>query len=245
MMLSLILIDIKPKEFKVWHSNYYIVSMKHKVKQNIKILIHNCLFLIVFASVCVVEGQTETTKTKLGVAYGSGSQNRFPFDLKDYSHDIIFYKLLFNYKFKKKGKWTFEFTGEPSYNVVEHQLLNASFIKPTDGDDFMEKRALFTQKRTIKEYVLNLGIIARYTIYKNFSGYAMGSVGPMTADKATERLAKGFAFSDVFGLGMSYDIKSIRLDFRYSVRHTSNLEMKEPNNGHNTTNTEFSVLFNL
>ena len=67
----------------------------------------------------------------------------------------------------------------------------------------------------------------------------------MFSDKATERLAKGFAFSDIFGLGLSYEINKLQLDFRYSVRHTSNLELKQPNGGHNTTNTEFSVLLNL
>jgi hypothetical protein len=64
----------------------------------------------------------------------------------------------------------------------------------------------------------------------------------MIADKASERLAKGFAFSDVFGLGMAYQLGNIQFGYRYSVRHTSNLEMKKPNNGHNTTNMEFSVL---
>ena len=77
------------------------------------------------------------------------------------------------------------------------------------------------------------------------STYAIGGTGPMHSDKATERLAKGFAFSDIFGLGLSYELKKLLFDFRYSVRHTSNLELKQPNGGHNTTNTEFSVLFKL
>jgi len=67
----------------------------------------------------------------------------------------------------------------------------------------------------------------------------------MIANKRTERLASGFAFSDVFGIGISFDINNLRLDFRYSVGHTSNLEMEQPNNGHNTTNTEFAILLNL
>lgn len=189
--------------------------------------------------------QIDKERIKVGFSYGAGSQNRFPFNSKNYSHNITFYKACFNYAFKEEKKWSFEFIAEPSYNIVEHKLLNKWFIKPTDGRDYLEKRDLYTQKRIIKEYVLNLGLIARYKLYKSFSGYAVGSVGPMLADKSTERLARGFAFSDVFGLGLFYDIGNIRLDFRYSVRHTSNFEMKAPNSGHNTTNIEFSILFGL
>lgn len=207
-------------------------------------LIIKCIFaVLICCNLC--NSQIKREKIKIGLSYGSGSQNRFPFDLKDYTHTTTFYKAHFNYTFKEKKKWAFEFTAEPSYNIVEHQLLNKWFIKPTDGDNYLEKRDLYTQKRTFREYVLNLGLIARYPFYKSFSAYAVGSVGPMISDGATERLARGFAFSDVFGLGLSYDVGRVRLDFRYSVRHTSNLETKHPNNGHNTTNTEFSILFNL
>ena len=188
--------------------------------------------------------QFKKENLKIGVSYGTGSQNKFPFNLASYSHTVTFYKGVVNYKLSEKGRWTFETNIEPSYNVAEHQLLNKYFIKPTDPD-YQEKQDLFTQKRTIKEYVLNCGLIARYTIYKSVSAYVLGSVGPMISDKETERLAKGFAFSDIFGLGVSYGIDNIQLDARCSVRHTSNLEMKQPNNGHNTTNIEFSILYNL
>lgn len=208
------------------------------------------LFSLFIVSVFVVNSfvghaQIKKEHLKLGFTYGTGSQNRFPFDLKDYTHEVTFYKAQINYLLKQKRKWAFEFNLEPSYNVVEHQLLNKWFVKQEDAENFEELRELYTQKRTIKEYVLNLGLIARYSIYKNISMYAIASVGPMIADKPTERLAKGFAFSDVFGLGFSYKINTIQLDFRYSYRHTSSLELQQPNNGHNTTNTEISVLFGL
>jgi hypothetical protein len=189
--------------------------------------------------------QIKKENIKLGITYGTGSQNKFPFNLKDYSHDVTFYKAQINYKLKQKNNWTYEFNLEPSYNVAEHQLLNKWFIKPSDAENYEALRVFHTQKRTIHEYVLNLGLIVRYSIYEGFSTYAIGSVGPMIADKATERLAKGYAFSDVFGLGLSYKFSKLQLDYRYSVRHTSNLEMKKPNNGHNTTNMEFSVLFSI
>ena len=188
--------------------------------------------------------QLKKENFKVGISYGTGSQNKYPFNLSSYTHTVTFYKAVVNYKFSERGRWTFETNLEPSYNIAEHQLLNKYFIKPT-YPDYLEKQALFTQKRTIREYVVNAGMIARFRIYKTASIYALGSVGPMYTDKETERLAKGFAFSDIFGLGLSYGIDRIRLDARCSVRHTSNLNTQRPNNGHNTTNIEFSVLYNL
>ncbi|MDG1729893.1 MAG: acyloxyacyl hydrolase [Algibacter sp.] len=189
--------------------------------------------------------QIKKENLKWGFTYGTGSQNKFPFDAKDYSHEVDFYKIQINYRFKDKQKWAFEVNLEPSYNVVHHQLLNRFYVKPSDADNYQELTELYMQKRTIKEYVLNCGFIVRYKLYKQMSTYAIGSVGPMVSDKATERLAKGFAFSDIFGLGLSYEINKVQFDFRYSVRHTSNLELKQPNGGHNTSNAEFSLLFKL
>lgn len=203
------------------------------------------LTLVFMVSSFYLNGQIKKENLKLGLTYGTGSQDKFPFNAKDYTHKVDFYKVQINYRFKDKNKWAFEINLEPSYNVVEHQLLNKFYVKPSDADNYQELRELYTQKRTIKEYVLNCGIIARYKIYKGISCYAIGSLGPMISNKATERLAKGFAFSDIFGLGLSYEINKLQFDFRHSVRHTSNLELKQPNGGHNTTNIEFSVLFKL
>lgn len=189
--------------------------------------------------------QIKKENFKFGINYGSGSQNKFPFNLDYYTHDVDFYKVQVNYLWKNKRKWSFEFNLEPAYYVAEHQLLHKWFVRPEDGDNFLELRDLYTQKRTIKEYVLNLGLLARYKIGNKLSVYSVGSVGPMVSDKATERLAKGFAFSDVLGFGTSYKVGQVLLDLRYSVRHTSNFEMKKPNSGHNTVNIEFGVLFGL
>lgn len=212
------------------------------MKQKITICFFTALFLI---SSFVGYAQIKKENLKFGFTYGTGSQSKYPFNDNDYTHEVTFYKTQINYRFKDKQKWAFEINLEPSFNVVKHQLLNRFYIKPSDAENYMELTELYLQNRTIKEYVLNCGFIARYKIYNGISTYAIGSLGPMISDKATERLAKGFAFSDIFGLGLSYEINNLHLDFRYSVRHTSNLEMKQPNGGHNTTNAECSVLFKL
>ncbi len=200
---------------------------------------------LLFFNTRSINAQIKKENIKLGFTYGTGAQDKFPFNADDYTHEVDFYKIQINYRFKDKRKWAFEVNLEPSFNVVEHQLLNRFYIKPSDSDNYMELTELYMQRRTIKEYVLNLGFITRYKIYKNVSTYAIISVGPMYADKATERLAKGFAFSDIFGLGLSYEINKLQFDLRYSVRHTSNLEFQQPNGGHNTTNMEFSVLLDI
>lgn len=203
------------------------------------------ILILLFSFSISGNAQIKKENIKLGFNYGTGSQNKFPFDLKHYTHEVDFYKIQVNYLWKNKRKWSFEFNVEPAFYVAQHQLLNKWFIKESVGENFQELRDLHTQKRTIKEYVLNLGLLARYKILENFSVYSIGSVGPMISDKATERLAKGFAFSDILAFGTSYKIGTIQLDFRYSLRHTSNFEMKDPNHGHNTTNLEFGILFDL
>ncbi|WP_406683999.1 acyloxyacyl hydrolase [Seonamhaeicola sp. MEBiC1930] len=188
--------------------------------------------------------QLKKENFKLGIAYGQGSQSKFPYFLKDHRHTVVFYKTIVNYRLKQKGRWAYEFQLEPSINIAKHQLLNESLIS-TEIKDYQKLRELHTTKRRITEYVLNCGILVRYRLYKNLSANVIGGVGPMISNKETERLAKGFAFSDVFGLGLSYSISRIVLDFRYSIRHTSNLDFKQPNRGHNTTNIEFGLLFRL
>jgi hypothetical protein len=202
------------------------------------------LIFLIFNSF-ISNAQIKKENFKLGFNYGTGTENAFPFNSKDYDHTVSQYKIQINYVIKEKGKWSYEINIEPSYNIAKHQLLNKFFIKPSSGDDFLERRDLFTQNREIKEYVLNFGFLTRYAIVKKLSVYNLASVGPMLSDKATERLAKGFAFSDILAFGTSYEIGEIVLDVRYSLRHTSNANFKKPNQGHNTMNIEFGMLFEL
>jgi len=206
------------------------------------------ILMIVLLSVFntfISSAQIKKEKLKFGFALGYGTENTYPFNSKDYDHSISYYTIKINYLLKEKGKWSYEVNIEPSFNIAKHQLINKYFIKPSIGDNFLELRELFTQKREIKEYVLNLGLLIRYKIIKNFSVYNLASVGPMISNKSTERLAKGFAFSDILAFGTSYIIDKVQLDIKYSIRHTSNFDFKSPNHGHNTANIEFGVLFKL
>ncbi len=188
--------------------------------------------------------QDNNSKFKIGFNYGFGETNKFPFSTDDYTYDIQFYKIQLNYLWFEKGKFDFEINIEPSYYRSEHQLLNKYFVTP-DDPDYEEKREEFTQLKTMNEYVIGLGFIVRYPIIKPLTVYALGSIGPMYIDTRTERMAKGFAFSDVLSFGLSYKIKSIVFDIRYGVRHVSNAELQQPNSGYNSTNFEFGFLIDL
>jgi hypothetical protein len=73
----------------------------------------------------------------------------------------------------------------------------------------------------------------------------LGSVGPLITDTETERLSKGFAFSDVLAVGLSTKIGTVTFDIRPSLRHVSNAGLNESNAGYNTKNIEFGVSFPL
>ncbi len=65
----------------------------------------------------------------------------------------------------------------------------------------------------------------------------------MITNKETERLAKGFAFSDIFGFGFQYKMDRLVFEIRPGIRHVSNLDFQFPNCGHNSTTIDFGILF--
>jgi hypothetical protein len=212
-----------------------------------KYFLLSSFLLFVLSSKQLFSQETGSDKKilKLGFNYGQGKQETFPFNSPDYTYDAVFYKFQFNYGLFTKGKWIFELNAEPALYVVEHQLLNKYYVRPDWGDDYLEKREEFTQKKTINEYVINFGFLSRYIIFSRFSVYALGSIGPMFSDTDTERMSAGFAFSDIFALGSSYQIKRFLIDFRYSLRHVSNANIRKPNNGYNSANLEFGLTYQI
>jgi len=201
-------------------------------------------FLVFINKVNAQDTIQKNKKIRLGFNYGFGTQQSYPFNSKDYTYDVQFYKIQINYLISKKTKWSFEINVEPSIYFNEHQLLNKYYVQPNE-DDYLKKREEFTKLKPLNEYVLNLGFLARYHVFNNFSTYILGSVGPMYSDTDTERMNAGFAFSDIIALGLSYQINTFFLDFRYSMRHVSNANLSEPNNGYNSMNFEFGLTYQL
>jgi hypothetical protein len=119
-------------------------------------------------------------------------------------------------------------------------MINYWFIPHTveNGDELREK---YMKLKSINEYVLNIGIIYRRNLNNNSSVFAVLNTGPMYIDTDTERLKKGFAFSDVFGLGYNYRIGNISLDAKCMFRHVSNANLQLPNFGLNAVGFEIGV----
>ncbi|MGA9638680.1 acyloxyacyl hydrolase [Flavobacterium sp.] len=173
----------------------------------------------------------------VGLKSGVGKE----FENSNYSFTNKYYKIEIDYLLKKYTSISFEIVVQPEINFGTHQLLNFYFVQPEEAD-YEAKRAEFTQLKNFNQYILNVGFLARKKLFKQLTIFALASVGPMISDVETERLSKGFAFSDVFTLGLSYSFKRIRLDISPSVRHVSNAGLQYSNAGFNTKNIEFGLV---
>lgn len=198
------------------------------------------LLLFFFIGISSVFGQEKISKFAVGAIYGFGNELKNT----DYTYTNRYLKGQLYYSLKKTKHFEFQILVEPEINFATHQLLNFYFITP-DEPDFEEKRARFTKLKDIREYVFHVGFLVRKPISKQFSIYVLGSVGPLITDTETERLSKGFAFSDVFGLGISYKTKFVTFDFRPNLRHNSNAGLQSSNAGFNTLNYDFGIVFPL
>ncbi|MEW5676483.1 acyloxyacyl hydrolase [Flavobacterium enshiense] len=176
----------------------------------------------------------------LGFSYGFGDEIR----RKDYTFRNQFVKMQFDYRFKNGKYLKYAMVVQPELNFGEHQLLNKYFVQP-DEPNYEALREEYTQIKNVREYILNLGLLVRKPLGKSFSVYLLGSIGPMVTDTRTERLSKGFAFSDVIALGFSVKTADAYFDIRPSLRHVSNGGLQSSNAGFNTQNIEICMLFDL
>ena len=207
-----------------------------------------CLSFLFLISMIFQGYSQEAKKEKhlyLGLNYGQATQNTFPLDNRNYTYNNKYFKVQINKLLKQGRNFTYELNIEPSYYRVNHQLLNEDYISPDDNPNYLEEREIFTQERTFNEFALNFGIIMRYEIFNNFSSYVIGSVGPMISAAETERLKKGFAFSDIIGFGFTHRHQKLAFDLRLTFRHNSNANLAQPNAGHNSVGLETGVAFRL
>lgn len=223
---------------------FYAHTYKNKIYKSLP------LFLIaVFSFHSFLYGQDISKRyfiSSLGIHIGSSSQESFLGNDPDYSHDNRFINIQLTHVVKTKGNWSFELLAQPTYYQTTHQLLNLFYIRPDEFENFEELRNRFTQSNDYEEYTLHLGLQIRYNFNNNLSLYTLSAVGPQISTESTERLRKGFTFSDIVGVGTSYRYKRVRWDFRASLRHTSNAQLARPNSGHNSFSIETGVsyLFN-
>jgi hypothetical protein len=199
------------------------------------------LLVIYFLVVSNSYAQEKNRLFRLGVNYGIGKQEIFPFDSPDYSYSVNSYKVLINYPIKKSGVLSYELQLEPGIYLAKHRLLNEYFIQPDQGADYIERRELLKKEKTITEYVLNVEFLVRFSPGGRLSFFILGGIGPMISDTETERLAKGFAFSDIIAFGVACKVGKIMFEIRPGLRHVSNADLKYPNSGHNSSNIDFGI----
>ncbi len=180
-------------------------------------------------------------KLKLGINYGQASQAIFPFDDPNYHYENKSFKIKLDHQFKVKNKWSLEWHLETSYYISKHQLLEKSLNPSHKTVPGSSINNLIPKASTLKEYVINSGIVTRYHLKKGHNIFLMLSIGPMYSDQDTERLKSGFAFSDIGALGFSFKSNKWHFALRLSVRHNSNGGMRQPNLGHNSTGLDGGV----
>lgn len=177
-----------------------------------------------------------------GLIIGYASQNTFIKQESDYTYENRIVKFSNHFNWSKKRKHSWEILIEPSYYRSKHQMINYWFISHTvvNGD---ELRAKFMQPKNINEYALNAGIVYRRFLNLNSSVYATLNSGPMYIDTDTERLKKGFAFSDILSVGYNYKLKNVSFDAKFMFRHASNANLQMPNFGLNSAGFEFGSYY--
>ncbi|WP_313805803.1 acyloxyacyl hydrolase [Flavobacterium sp.] len=188
------------------------------------------VFWFVFQPSFAQEGEKSF---RLGLGFGFGDEIRE----KDYSLANQFVKVHLQRHVKKIKGFDFSVVLEPEINFSRHQLLNLYFVEPHESN-YEALRNEFGKYKTMHQYVLNVGIKVEKAISKSFNIYLLGSVGSMLTDTETERLTKGFAFSDVIALGFSLISDGIHFDLRPSLRHVSNGGLQPSNAGLNSKNLE-------
>lgn len=189
------------------------------------------LRLVLAASILVAFralGQEDDPSWRIGAEFGTGKQQFHPiFHDYSYRHDVTGYKFLLNRRLSPFGTFGWELQIEPSFYAAHQQLLNPYDTSPTT-------RARYTSGEVVREYVVNPGILGRYNPTPRFSLFFLLSVGPAWIDTATERLAKGFAFSDILAGGVGLRFGRALVEFRPGLRHVSNLYTQKPNHGYNS-----------
>jgi hypothetical protein len=195
-----------------------------------------CIALIFIFSITTFYGQNTKGETSIGFHYGFGNEIKN----SNYTYTNHYYKVQVSYLIKETNHFKYELVLQPELNFATHQLLNLYFVTPEESN-YIEKREKFTKLKDIKEYALGIGLCVRKPVSKIANIYVLASIGPMITDTETERLSKGFAFSDVLALGFSLKVDKVIFDVRPSLRHVSNAQLQSSNAGFNTKNIEFGL----
>ena len=203
------------------------------------------LFFILLGSAYAQEKKALVKVLRTGFVYGFSTQNKYIRQDSDYRYSSHIFKFSNHFHLYKKPNYSWEATAEAGYYRSKHEAYNIWHEYFTSATDIEAERARFVPLKNMNEYVLNFGVLYRRNLAENLSAYAQGSIGPMYIDTDTERLKKGFAFSDIFALGINYKFKRFSIDFKTMIRHVSNADLKYPNFGYNAVGFELGSYVEL
>ena len=200
-------------------------------------------FVFIFMTCFSQESVPPKKWLRMGLVYGYSSQNTYIRQDSDYTYESNVFKIPCHFNISTKNKHSWEMLVEPSYYHSQHESLNYWHKFYTSSSNANEFRNKYMRPKNMNEYVLNLGVLYRYKISAKSSIYCSGNTGPMYIDTDTERLKKGFAFSDIFALGANYKVDKLSFDVKCMIRHVSNLNFKYPNFGYNAVGFEFGTFY--
>ncbi|WP_298781463.1 acyloxyacyl hydrolase [uncultured Polaribacter sp.] len=204
------------------------------------------IFLIICLSIFSQNEKKNIIKPiKIGFLYNYGINENFVFDDPDYTYSTNTYKLQAFYKLGSFKKIDFELIVQPQIQFLKHQLINEQFVTPED-ENYLEKRAEFTQVKNMSLLAIEFGFAAKRKISKKLDIQGTISLGFSYIDTRSERLAKGFTFIENFSVGFSYKI--LKYNYLYigtNFGHVSNLDFQKPNDGYNNLGLEIGYSFFL
>jgi hypothetical protein len=198
--------------------------------------INSCFALIFLLFLSEVDAQDASRQMSLGFYCGVGKEIKN----KNYSYSNRYFKFQFCNTIKESKKYKYEFSIQPQVDFAQHQLLNLYYITP-DSSGYLEKREEFGKLKDIRNYSVSFGLIISRSLSEWLSVFVLASVGPMITDTETERLSRGFTFSDVLSLGFSFKIYNAVFEIRPNFSHLSNAGLQKRNGGFNSINLEFGL----
>ena len=96
------------------------------------------------------------------------------------------------------------------------------------------------------EFGLNIGAKYIYPLFKNVDLFMCISTGPHSFSATTVKQAPGYLFSDNMGIGTYYHFSDkLAGVFTFRIRHLSNADTRQPNNGINTDNIHLGISYLL
>lgn len=205
----------------------------------------NLVFILCFIFFNLTAQDIKNSK-RWGIHFGYSTQQTVPFHLSDYDLEqghVLGQLRLKNYTLKKIE---LQLIAEAGYYYAQHQLMNNWFTSTEFFNHFPESfHQEMLQKKTIHQVAFHAAFELAYYLNPKTQVFGYAAIGPMWTSQLTERLAKGFAFSDNIGVGVKFKLsKKMWFSNMVIIRHESNANLKFPNSGHNTLGVRLGVVVN-